>query len=128
MASFNQIQLLGNIGRIDIKTFTGGDRIAECSLATTERYTDRSGAQKEDTQWHRLVIGGKLADIAERYVHKGDPLFVQGAMRYRNYTDRDGNERSVAEVRVTTLQLLAKGDRQQAPAQPANINDDLPDF
>ena len=130
MASFNQIQLLGNVGRIDIKTFTGGDRIAECSLATTERYTDRSGAQKEDTQWHRLVIGGKLADIAERYIHKGDPLFVQGAMRYRNYTDRDGNERSVAEVRVTTLQLLAKSDRQQAApaqtAQPANINDDLP--
>lgn len=130
MASFNQIQLLGNVGRIDIKTFTDGDRIAECSLATTERYTDRSGAQKEDTQWHRLVIGGKLADIAERYIHKGDPLFVQGAMRYRNYTDRDGNERSVAEVRVTTLQLLAKSDRQQAApaqtAQPANINDDLP--
>ena len=126
MASFNQIQLLGNIGRIDIKTFTGGDRIVECSLATTEHYTDRSGAQKEDTQWHRLVIGGKLADIAERYVHKGDPLFVQGAMRYRNYTDRDGNGRSVAEVRVTTLQLLAKGDRQPAPAQPANIADDLP--
>lgn len=125
MASFNQVLLVGNIGRIDIKTFTGGSRIAECSLATSERYQDRSGDWQEETQWHRLVIGGKLADIAERYVHKGDPLFVQGVLKYRTYTDRDGNERSVTEIRVTTLQLLTKG---KGESNGGSRDDDMPDF
>ena len=126
MASFNQVQLLGNIGRIDIKTFTGGSRIAECSLATSERYKDRNGDWQDETQWHKLIIGGKLADIAERYVHKGDPLFVQGVLKYRTYTDRDGNERTVTEIRVTTLQLLSKG-KGDAHSSSRDDDDDMPD-
>ena len=126
MASFNQVTLLGNIGRIETKTFTSGERIVEASLATSEKYTDRSGQSQEQTQWHNIVIGGKLADIAERYVHKGDPLFVQGAIRYRKYTGKDGTEKTVTEIRVANLQLLSKGDSK--PQGRQNDIDDLPDF
>lgn len=126
MASFNQIQLLGNVGRVDVKTFSDGGKITTISLATSETYKDRAGEKREETQWHNVVCRGNIADIAERYVHKGDPVFVTGMMKYRRYNDRDGNDRSIAEVQVTNLQLLTKGNgggRQQAAE-----DDDLPDF
>lgn len=117
MASANLIILVGNIGRVEVKTFQDGGKIVEASLATTERYQDRNGQQHEDTQWHRLVIGGKLADVAERFVGKGDPLYIEGRMKYRKYTSRDGVEKEVAEVQVKTMQLLRpRQDGQQAQA------------
>ena len=78
MASYNNIILLGNVGSIQVKTFSNGGKVVEVSLATSKRWKDRNGEQHEETQWHRLVIGGQLADVAERYVTKGDPLFVTG--------------------------------------------------
>ena len=118
MASANLIILVGNIGRVEVKTFQDGGKIVEASLATKERYQDRNGQQHEDTQWHRLVIGGKLADVAERFVGKGDPLYIEGRMKYRKYTSRDGAEKEVAEVQVKTMQLLRpRQDGQQAQAQ-----------
>ena len=122
MASANLIILVGNIGRVEVKTFQDGGKIVEASLATTERYQDRNGQQHEDTQWHRLVIGGKLADVAERFVGKGDPLYIEGRMKYRKYTSRDGVEKEVAEVQVKTMQLLRPrqdGQQAQAPRQQA---------
>lgn len=122
MASANLIILVGNIGRVEVKTFQDGGKIVEASLATTERYQDRNGQQHEDTQWHRLVIGGKLADVAERFVGKGDPLYIEGRMKYRKYTSRDGVEKDVAEVQVKTMQLLRPrqdGQQAQAPAPAA---------
>ena len=119
MASANLIILVGNIGRVEVKTFQDGGKIVEASLATSERYQDRSGQQHEDTQWHRLIIGGKLADVAERFVAKGDPLYIEGRMKYRKYTSRDGVEKEVAEVQVKAMQLLRprqEGQQAQAPA------------
>ena len=102
------------------------------ALATSKRWKDRNGELREETQWHKLVIGGNLADTAEKFVQKGDPLFVTGEMTYRKYQTREGENRSVPEVRVLTLQLLPKGMREgtatsgsapatqaQAPAAPA---------
>lgn len=123
MASYNNIQLLGNIGSVEVKTFQNGGKIVEISLATTERWKDRNGELREETQWHKLVIGGPGADTVEKYAHKGDPFFVTEAkMTYRKYEDRDGNTRSVPEVRVKNFQLMGKkGDSQQtaAPAPQA---------
>ena len=114
MASYNSITLLGNIGSVQVKTFSNGGKVVEASLATSKRWKDREGSQHEETQWHRLVIGGQLADVAERYVQKGDPLFCTGEMTYRTYTDREGVDRSTAEVRVQALQLLPKSTTAQA--------------
>lgn len=136
MASFNQITLLGNVGNLEVKTFTNGGKIVEASLATGKRWKDRNGDQHEETQWHRLVIPGPLADTAEKYVHKGDTLFVQGEMTYRQWETREGEKRTSPEVRVLTLQLMPKPAQASAPApspEPAqvqqmadNFRDDLP--
>ena len=138
MASFNQITLLGNVGNLEVKTFSNGGKIVEASLATGKRWKDRNGTQHEETQWHRLVISGSLADTAERYIQKGDPLFVQGEMTYRQWESREGEKRTSPEVRVLTLQLMPKQDKGQASqaAAPApgpmlgfggdNNDEDLP--
>ncbi len=114
MASYNSITLLGNIGSVRVKTFSNGGKVVEASLATTKRWKDRNNESHEETQWHNLVIGGNLADVAERFVEKGAPLFVTGEMTYRTYTDREGVDRSTAEVRVQALQLLPKSTTAQA--------------
>lgn len=103
----------------------------EASLATTKRWKDRNGDPHEETQWHRLIIGGALADTAERYVSKGDPLMVQGEMTYRQWETREGEKRTAPEVRVQTLQLLTRKEQAAAPAaRPAydgtDHSDDLP--
>ena len=102
----------------------------EASLATGKRWKDRNGDQHEETQWHRLVISGPLADTAEKYVHKGDTLFVQGEMTYRQWETREGEKRTSPEVRVLTLQLMPKQDKGQAPqaAAPAPAPGPMPGF
>ena len=119
MASFNQITLLGNVGNLEVKTFSNGGKIVEASLATGKRWKDRNGNQHEETQWHRLVISGALADAAERYIQKGDPLFVQGEMTYRQWESREGEKRTSPEVRVLTLQLMPKYDKGQGQVSQA---------
>ena len=103
----------------------------EASLATTKRWKDRNGDPHEETQWHRLIIGGALADTAERYVSKGDPLMVQGEMTYRQWETREGDKRTAPEVRVQTLQLLTRKEQAAAPAARTayagtDHSDDLP--
>ena len=114
MASYNNITLMGFIGNVQVKTFQNGGKIVEATLATSKRWKDRNGELREETQWHNLNIGGNLADAAEKYVQKGDPLFVTGEMTYRKYQDRDGNNRSIPEVRVHNFQLLPKGMKEGA--------------
>lgn len=130
MASFNQITLLGNVGNLEVKTFSNGGKIVEASLATGKRWKDRNGIQHEETQWHRLVISGALADTAERYIQKGDPLFVQGEMTYRQWENREGEKRTSPEVRVLSLQLMPKQDKGQASqaASPAPAPAPIPGF
>ena len=115
----NKITLIGRVGRVDVKTFTNGNKIVEASLATSFRYKDRDGNRQELTDWHNLVFNGVQADIVERYVTKGDMLAVQGRMTYREYTDANGVKKTIAEVRVDELDLLPK-------AAPAQAGDDLP--
>ena len=128
MASFNQITLLGNVGNLEVKTFSNGGKIVEASLATGKRWKDRNGNQHEETQWHRLVISGALADTAERYVHKGDSLLVQGEMTYRQWESREGEKRISPEVRVLTLQLMPKQDKGQASQAAAPAPGPMPGF
>lgn len=116
MASYNNIQLLGNIGRVSVKTFPSGDKVVEASIATTRRYKDRNGELKEVTQWHRLIIRGSGAEYAEKYVKTGATCFAAGEMTYRDYKDRDGNARTIAEVSVSVFEKVKDAPERDAAA------------
>ena len=118
MASYNHVELIGNVGRLEVKTFSNGGKVVEVSLATTRRYKDRSGELKEDTQWHRLVLRGTASDFAEQYVRKGDLVQAVGELTYRKYTNREGVETTLAEVQALQLNLLRSQAGKEAEPAP----------
>ncbi len=98
--SVNKVILIGNLGRDpEVRTMQNGGKVANLSLATSESWKDKStGERKEKTEWHRVVIFGNLADIAERYLKKGSKVYVSGALQTRKWTDKDGAEKYTTEV------------------------------
>lgn len=108
MASLNKTELIGRLGSDpEIQKFPDGGQITNVSIATSGRYKDRqSGELKEYTDWHRLVFRGRLAEIAGQYLRKGSQVYVEGASRTRQWTDKEGIERYTTEVRVYDLQML----------------------
>lgn len=118
MASVNKVILIGNVGRDpETKYMSDGSAVCNLTLATTRRYKDKSGQQQSDTEWHRVSLFGRLAEIAEKYVKKGDPLYVTGRLRTRKYTARDGSEKQQTEVIAEEIQLLgSKGASESAPS------------
>jgi single-strand DNA-binding protein len=105
----NKIQLIGRVGGVNEYTSQDGSKFVKLSLATNEYYT-QDGERKEATEWHSLIVNGRLVDVIRRYVGKGKQIYVEGKMRYRKYTGRDNIERTVAEVYVNGLELLGGGD------------------
>ncbi len=138
MASLNKVQLIGNLGRDPETRFSGeGKPICAISLATTDTWKDRqTGEKKEATEWHRVVFFDRLAEIAGEYLQKGSSIYLEGALRTRKYTDKDGVERYVTEVRAQSMQMLGNTKRgasgDAAPAETVtgesmgNFDDDIP--
>ena len=157
MASVNKVIIVGNLGRDpETRYMPSGDALTNIAVATTDKWKDKaSGEQKEATEWHRISFFGKLAEIAGQYLKKGSQVYVEGKLRTRKYTDKDGIEKYSTEIVGDVMQML--GSRQgmgggaaqmddsgyggapsraaaQAPAraparQPSNINiedDDIP--
>ncbi|HXV78186.1 MAG TPA: single-stranded DNA-binding protein, partial [Candidatus Polarisedimenticolaceae bacterium] len=104
----NKVILVGNLGRDpEVRYTQGGTPVANFPIATSERWYDQaSGERKERTEWHRLVVFGKQAEIAGEYLRKGRQIFVEGSLQTREWTDRDGNKRYTTEVRVQNFQML----------------------
>lgn len=124
MASLNRVLLIGNVGKDpEIKTFASGNKVAQITLATTERYKDRNGEQKEETEWHSVQAFGKLADVVERFVHKGSLLYVDGKIRTRSY-EADGRTMYRTEILADHIQMLDR--RENRPA--LGPDEDLPEF
>ena len=123
--------LIGNVGRDPEVRYldgtSGSAKVATFTLATTERYRDRNGETRENTEWHNIVAWRGNADVVERFVKKGTQLYIEGRIRTRSWDDQTGNKRYTTEIMVDNLQLLGKktdnpGGQQggyQAPAQPA---------
>ena len=110
MGSVNKAILVGNLGRDAEMRFTsGGTPVATVSLATTERYTDREGQKKEDTQWHRVVIWGKTAESIHEYLTKGKQIYVEGRIQTREWTDKEGQKVKTTEIRADRVVLLGGG-------------------
>ncbi len=103
----NKVQLIGNLGgKPEVKTLESGKKLATLSLATSESYRNASGDKVTETQWHRLVAWGKVADIAEKYLDKGKEIAIEGKLINRSYTDKDGNKKYITEVQVSELLML----------------------
>jgi single-strand DNA-binding protein len=122
MASLNKVQLIGNLGKDpEVRYLSNGDAVANISIATTEKWKDKTtGEKKEHVEWHRVSFFGKLAEIIEKYTAKGSSIYVEGSLRTRKYTDKDGVEKYATEIRGEQIQLLSGGNRdgqQQRPQQ-----------
>ncbi len=151
MGGVNKVILVGTLGRDpETKTFQNGGSLTQFSIATTEKWKDKnSGEQKEHTEWHRIVAGNRLGEIAQQYLKKGSKVYIEGKLKTRQWTDQNGQERYTTEISASELQMLdSKGDSnyqqnqsqntQQGYAQPkpqaqstagggtSDLEDDLP--
>jgi single-strand DNA-binding protein len=149
MASVNKVILIGNLGADpETRYSTDGAAITNIRMATTDRWKDKSsGEMREQTEWHRVVFFGRLAEIAGEYLKKGAPVYIEGRLRTRKWTDKEGHDRYTTEVTADAMQLLGSrggaGDpsTREAPASevsaprgggqkpsrgPEDIEDDIP--
>ena len=117
----NKVMLIGNVGRDpEVKYVDAGVCVASVRRATTERgYTLQNGTEvPERTEWHNVVLWRKLAEVVEKYVHKGDKLFIEGQIHTRTYDDQNGIRRTVTEIWAESLEMLSP--KPQTPEQPQN--------
>lgn len=111
MAGINKVILVGNLGKDpEVRTIQSGAQVAKFSLATSESYTNKEGQKIESTEWHNVVLWRGLATVAEKYLKKGNKVYIEGKIRNRQYEDKDGVKKYITEIEATDLLLL---DRPQ---------------
>ena len=108
MASVNKVILIGNVGADpELRSFTSGDRVCNLRLATTDSWKDKaSGEKRETTEWHRVVLYRKLAEIAGQYLRKGSQVYIEGRIRTRKWKDKDGQDRYSTEIEADEMTML----------------------
>jgi single-strand DNA-binding protein len=136
MSSVNKVILLGNLGSDpEIRYTQSGDAVVNLSVATTEQWKDKAtGQTKENTEWHRVGIFGKPAEIAAKYLKKGSKIYIEGRIKYKKYTDKTGSEKLSVEITSETFKMLASPNdlKQTQPQQKESkeihddLNDDIP--
>ena len=120
MASVNKVILIGNLGRDpEVRYMPSGSAICTISLATSRQWKDKtSGERQEETEWHRVTFFERMAEIAGEYLKKGRPVYVEGRLRTRKYTDKDGVEKYSTEIVATEMQLLGGREGTGGDADP----------
>lgn len=135
MASVNKAIIVGNLGRDPETRYSpDGQAITNISVATTSSWKDKSGNKKEETEWHRVVFFGKLAEIAGQYLTKGSTVYIEGRLKTRKWTDKDGVEKYSTEIMADQMQMFGgKPEKDSAPKKPdgksstvADMSDDVP--
>lgn len=141
MASLNKAMIIGRLGQDpDVRYTQSNTAVANMSIATSERYKDKSGEWKENTEWHRVVAWGRTAEICQEYLKKGSQVYVEGPIQTRKWDDKDGNTRYTTEIKALTMTMLdSKGSSGSSNGPSANepvgsnvdlsddnIDDDLP--
>jgi single-strand DNA-binding protein len=141
--SLNKVILVGNLGRDpEIRSMQNGDKVANLSIATSENWKDRDGNRQEKSEWHRVVIFGKIAEVAERYLRKGSKVLIEGKLQTRKWTDQSGQDKYTTEVVVSgfggnMVMLDGKSDGQgsqsgygqssnQSGYSGPDLDDDIP--
>lgn len=118
MASVNKVIIVGNLGKDpEMRTFPSGGRVCNVTIATSERWKDKqTGEMKEATEWHRVVFNDRLAEIAGEYLRKGSQVYVEGSLRTRKWTDKDGIEKYTTEIRADEMKMLGKREGMGGPS------------
>ena len=117
MASVNKVILVGNLGRDpEVRYTPDGAAIANISIATTSKYKNKTGELVEETEWHRVTFFGRLAEIAGEYLKKGRAVYVEGRLKTRKYTDKDGVEKYATDIIATEMQMLGGREGMGAPS------------
>lgn len=122
MASLNKMTIIGNLGADpEVRYLDGGAVVATFNVATTEKYTNRNGEKVEQTEWFRVELWNEQAKVAEKYLKKGNSVYVEGRLRTELWTDKEGKERTSLRVRANTMQLLGSPNdgRQDEPSYEA---------
>ena len=117
MAGINKVIIVGFLGNDpDVRTMPNGELVVNISVATSENWTDKNtGERKEQTEWHRIVLYRRLAEIAVQYLHKGSQVYIEGRLKTRKWQDSNGQDRYTTEIQGDNLQML--GSRQDEPKQ-----------
>ena len=125
MASVNKVILIGNLGKDpETRYLPSGDAVANFSIATTEKFTDKSGAQQEHTEWHRVSFFGRQAEIAGEYLKKGSPVYIEGRIRTRKWQDKEGQDRFTTEIVGDRMQLLgSRGGSENMVREPPSASE-----
>jgi single-strand DNA-binding protein len=120
MSSLNKAILIGNLGKDpEIRYTPDGSPVASFSLATSETWTDKSGSRQEHTEWHNIIAWNRLADLCKRFLSKGRQVYVEGRIRSREWSDRDGNKRRTTEIIASQIVLLgSRSQGMEATAAP----------
>lgn len=130
MRGVNRVMLIGNLGKDpDVQYLEGNIAVAKFPLATTETYKDRAGKLISQTEWHTVVLWRGLAELAQKYLHKGSLIYVEGRLRTRSWDDREGNKKFATEIVGDNLIMLDKrneGGSGYHPSSPAEGNDQFP--
>lgn len=125
----NKVILIGRLGRDpETRFMPNGEAVCNFSVATSEKYTDKNGQRQEDTEWHNVTMYRKLAEIAGKYLTKGSQVYIEGKIKSRKYTDKNGVERTAYDIIANELKML--GGNTQTPAQKpqqAQVQDDISD-
>ena len=120
MASVNRIHVVGNLGKDPELRYTqGGQATCELSVATSERWNDKNGAPQEHTEWHRVVLWGKTAENAAKYLAKGRSVYVEGRVRTRKWEDKQGQQRFTTEIIAESVQFLGGPQERTNDAAPS---------
>ena len=129
MASVNKVIIVGNLGRDpDMRSMDGGEAIANIAVATSHKWKERdSGEIREQTEWHRIVFFGRLAEIVGQYLRKGSSVYVEGRLHTRKYTDKDGVERYATDIVAEQMQMLGGPNGASREADDHSTSEHTPE-
>lgn len=121
MASVNKVVLIGNLGADpELRVFSNGDPVCNLRIATTDTWKDKaSGEKREATEWHRVVLYRKLAEIASQYLRKGSQVYIEGRIRTRKWQDKDGQDRYTTEIEANEMTMLGSKSQTGTTTPPA---------
>lgn len=125
MASVNKVILIGNLGRDpEVRYTQNGTAVANFTLATNEVWNDKAGERQERTEWHRIVVWGKQAEIAREHLAKGKQVYVEGSIQTRQWDDREGNKRTTTEIKAQRVVMLGRAEPGETRMSAAAVAPD----